>query len=331
MAREKETLEVDILDPESLIREYREKIQNVIEKESSLLKEKAEQESKELVARAKEEAYRIVARSKKEAAIESDQIISRAKEEAEQIEKESHEQSARAIEETKKKLALMITEVMEQSVTQAQEEIGQAVSGARTSTSRLLSQINQGLEQIVYETGARVKADLERLSGAIGELETELSGHEEPQPRETDIKAQQIKETETEVKPPIVEKTRPVVPPDVVTSDTRDKEAQVVPPGVVVSDKEDKEDAGDRLFEGSLTLEIVSPFGQEHEGDLPGLLSRNHSLKVSSAGSYTRSDRRITKYTLDLEKPLPLLKILDDMPQIKDITENKGKIEVTLK
>ena len=112
---------------------------------------------------------------------------------------------------------------------------------------------------------------------------------------------------------------------------TGEKTESMIASAENVSTTPNKETADPRLFEGSLTLEIVSPFGQEHEGDLPGLLSRTRNLKIDSAGSYTRADRRITKYNLDLEEPIPLLKILNAMPQIKTITEHQDKIEVTLK
>ena len=162
------------------------------------------------------------------------------------------------------------------------------------------------------------------MANLIEEVENELSSLQEPRVKEIEAEKQQATEEVSNRQP------RPTMMSSFDKS-ADEKTESVIASGENVSTTPNKETGDPRLFEGSLTLEIVSPFGQEHEGDLPELLSRTRNLKVDSAGSYTRADRRITKYNLDLGEPIPLLKILNAMPQVKNITEHQDKIEVTLK
>ena len=167
MASEQDAMGLDILDPESVIREYREKIQLVIEKESNHLRDKAERESKQVIARAKEEAEKIVALARKKANIESEEIISKAREEAEQTIEDSREQSARAIDEARKKIIQIISGVMERGATQTQIDISRAASSARNKTSDLLTQVSENVEQMINETRITGKGRIRKF----GELD----------------------------------------------------------------------------------------------------------------------------------------------------------------
>ena len=64
---------------------------------------------------------------------------------------------------------------------------------------------------------------------------------------------------------------------------------------------------------------------------VPEWLARFPELKVISSNAYASSNRRVTALTLDIEQPIPLLKILRNRPSVKEVTEHKGDIVVTLK
>lgn len=314
MGIEQESMETRIVETESIIQECRQRIKQAIEDESDQLKEEAKLESSRIIAMAEEQADKTISQARQEAGAESERIIAGAKQEARQITRASREQSARVINEAKNKAAQIIKEAMECNTAQAQKEIARAAYEARTRTSELMAQVNQSIEQIIGDTETRIKVEFERLTTVITEVETELPPPEEVQDEDVDTKPQAV--TDEVVKPitPVIGKSEPVIPA-----------AENAPS----SPKKETEDT--RLFEGYLTLEIVSPFGEEHQGGLPERLRRIRSLTVEPTGSYSRANRRITKYTVDLGQPTPLLKILKALPQVKEISEHKEKIEVTLR
>ena len=91
----------------------------------------------------------------------------------------------------------------------------------------------------------------------------------------------------------------------------------------------DSEDT--QLFKGSLKIEIVAQYNQERLEGVPEWLYRVPGLKVMSTDVYTRANRWITGYNIELEKPMPLLKILKSIPQLKDVTEHRGNIVMALR
>jgi hypothetical protein len=96
MTRVQESQESRTSAMDSILQEYREKLNQALELESNELKEKAEQDSSQIISGAREEAAEIVAEAKKEARAEAMKIISEAKKEAELIITESNEKAAEA-------------------------------------------------------------------------------------------------------------------------------------------------------------------------------------------------------------------------------------------
>lgn len=250
---------------------------------------------------------------KEKAEQESVRIIARAKEEAAQIAGESREKSAHVIDDTKNRAAQIITAIIENGMAPAQAEINRTAAEAKTRISQLLDQVSQSLEQIALEAEAQIKAEHDRLAALVTETETRLSSlNEMPYPEISVGPATITPEVASEVK----------VNQEPRSADTAVNETPSAP-------REKTQDA--RLYQECLTLEVVSPFGQEHQGGIPERLSRFNGLKIRSTSVYSRANRRITKYTLDLEQPLPLLKVLKAMPQVREITELKDNIVVVLK
>jgi len=54
-------------------------------------------------------------------------------------------------------------------------------------------------------------------------------------------------------------------------------------------------------------------------------------LKVISTDCYAKANRWITTFTVVLEQSMPLLEIFKALPVVKDVTEHKGNIVITLK
>jgi len=309
------------IDAESIFQEYREKLNQALEAESGKLKEKAERDSKLIIAMAREEADKAVAQAKQEAEAESERIIFEAKEEAERIAREYREktaearqESARVLSETREKVSQVITEVIERGTTHARTELDRVASEALSQTSRILTRLNQSIEQIIGETETNVRAELESLSALVSEAEMKLQPLSEICFQGLEETSQQ--ETEEEVTPAasVREKTEPVVPS---TGNKR---------GAPVNESDDA-----RLFKGYVKLEIVPPFNQDHSGGVPELLARLPGLRITSKGTYAKANRRISTHDIDLEHPMPLLKIIKTIPPVKNVDEREGNIVVTLK
>ncbi len=100
-----------------------------------------------------------------------------------------------------------------------------------------------------------------------------------------------------------------------------------------VGDKQDtpiRQSDDTRLLKGYLTLETISPFNQE-QGGVPEWLARVYGLKVISTSRYASGNRWITKHNLELEHEMPLLKILEEMPAVKDVDMHNENIVVILR
>ena len=314
MTKTQELMEPKVNEVESVIQECRERIREALELEGSQLKEKAERDSGQIIARAKEEADKTLAEARQEARLEAERIITAAREESEQMAKESREESARVINETRKKVLQMITEAMQSSTNRAQSEIARAASEARSKTSQLLAQVGQSVEQIIGESEKRINAELEHLTNVIEDSATKM-----PQPREMPTRESEVRlraATEETPEPPTPVSEKPAL--------NIHKAADI--PSAANKDSEDG-----KLFEGTLTLEIVSPFGQEHQGGILERLVQVNGLKVRSTEGFTKANRWITKYNIFLKQPTPLLKILRPISGIKEITEHKDNLIITLK
>ncbi len=295
MVRAEESLESMVTETENAIQEYRQKIQQALEIDSKKLKEKAERDSNQIIARAKEEAEQIIKKAREEAA-------------------EAQQESARAIGEAKEKAAQIIAEVIERGTTQAQRELARTASEARSKTSQLLAQVSKGIDQIISDTETNIKAELERLSTVITEAKEKLQPLSEVQNKEPAINLRRSANETVIPLGPATEKPAPAAPPAA--------EKRAAP----VKDNEDTQ-----IFKGSFKIEIVAQYNQERLEGVPDWLYRVPGLKVMSTDVYTRANRWITAYNVELDKPMPLLKVLKAIPQLKDVTEHRGNIVMALR
>jgi F0F1-type ATP synthase membrane subunit b/b' len=321
MIKVQESLEPVVSETENIIQEYRDKIRQALEIESGKLKERAERDSSQILTRAKDEAAKVVSQARQDAKAESERLLATANEEAEQITRESREEasearqeSARVLSEAREKASQIGAEVIERSTKQAQSEFAKAASEARSKVSRLLTQVSASVEKIIDETETNLNAELERLAADIVEAETKLKPLSETHDKKAEVNSRRASAEAVMPTAPVGEKTEPAAPS---AGDKRNAPAK----------------SGDesKLFKGALKLEVIPSFDQEQTGGVPEWLAKVRGLKVTSTGGYAGMNRWITTYTIDLEQPMPLLKILKSMPQVKYAAESKGNIIITLK
>ncbi len=318
-------------DTESIIQEYRERLNRALEVEGSKLKERAEQDSKQIIAGAREEADRVVAQAKEEARAESERIIAVARKEAEQTAGKSREEaaearreSARIIDEAREKASQIILEAVERAAEHTRGEFARAASEAMSRTSLLLTGVSKSVEQIIGEAETNIKAELERFATIIDEAEIKrqlLGAIKEKEPE-----ASSKQEAEEAVLPEVSDTGKPE--PAVSVSE---KTAPAAPSAGYKRNAAAGNDEDARLFKGCVRLEIIPPFNQEHTAGVPEWLARLPGLKIKSTGNYAGGNRRIETHDIDLAQPMPLLKIFKNMPPVKSVDENKGNIVITLK
>lgn len=295
MARVQESLEPTVSITESIFQEYKERISQALEIESKKLKEKAERDSSQIIARAKEEAEQIVRDSHEEAA-------------------EARQESARVIREAREKASQILTEAIEHGIKQAQSEFARVVAEARSQTSQLLIQVSKSVEQVIAETETNIGAEPESIAALIAEAETKLQTPSEIHDKEAEVNWHRTTWEEAVPADSVSEKTEAPI------HSYRDK------PGASIKESDDV-----GIFKGRLKLEMVHPFNRERIEGVPEWLAQLRGMKVTYTGSHASGNKWITAHTVDLEQPMPLLKILKAAPYVKDVAEHKGNIVITLK
>ena len=329
MGKVQDTLEPVVSETENIIQEYQDRIKKALEVESHKMKERAEHDSNQILTRAKDDATKLVAQARQSAAAESERILAKAGEEAERTTRESREEaseeSARILDEAKRKASQLVMEVVEYGTKQAQSEFARAASEARNKTSRLLTQVSTTVEEIIAEAEASLKAELERLASVTSQAENNLMHLGEMHNKDAKVNSRRATREETTPKPPIIEKREAEKP----TINERPEPAN--PPVVEKKAAPGKQNDDARLFKGVLKVEVIPTFDQEQTGGVPEWLAKLHGLKIISTGGYSGTNRWITTYTVNLDQPLPLLKIFRALPQVKYVAESKGNIVITLK
>ena len=294
MVRTQESLESASNETETIISEYREKILEALDLESNKIKDRADRESGQIIARARDEAEQIERKAGKEAL-------------------ELRQETSRIVSETREKASQIIHEITDQRITQTERELARVTSEVKSKTSELLNQVNKSVEQIIAETEKNIKTELERIAAAIAEADKNLKMLGEMCGKEGDSNFQRKTEIEVTPKAPAADKT------ETAPSSAEDKrEVPVI-------------DDDTTVFKGTLKLEVATPYNQERLETVPDWLTRISGLNVVSTEFYTRANRWVTAYNVELEKPISLLRILKGVHQVKDVTTHKGAITMALK
>lgn len=342
------------------------KLREKAEQDSSQIITQAKDEAERSLAQARQEAKaesaRIIAAAKNEA----EQVTRESNEQAARVRQES----ARVITDAREKASVIVNGIIERGKTQAQSELVRVASETRSRSAELLKLLSQSIEQVIGQAGNNIKIEFDRLAPLIAEAGDELqslietaekesteketaekeaiekdtaekeAAEKEPTGKETaekeatgkeagEKKAAQKEEANTEAE----EKPRQAPAEGSVTSSApiSPKTESPVHPQFDRRSGSLKDGDDGKAFKGCVKLEMVPPFDQERLEAVPPWLSRLPGVKVISTGGYTRANRWITTYTIDLEQPVLLLKALKNMPPVKDVSENKGNIVVTLR
>jgi vacuolar-type H+-ATPase subunit H len=305
-------MESTLSETESIIAEYWDKIKQAMENENVRLREKAESESDQILSSARDEADVILLGARDEA----EKLVKKTREEA----AAARQETARLISEAREKASKVISEIIERGTAQAQNEFARAAADARSKTSLLLTQVSKTLEQIVAEAEGSIKAELERCTLIMVEAESNLQPLSqipappkeiEPEPDPLSREAPRAKSLANDK--PVSEKKEPAPP---------------LAPEKKPSQGKNGED--DRLFKGRLKLEIASPYEKKTLEAVPGWLARIPGLRIISKGGYV-GPNMWNAYSVELEQPMPLLKILVESAPLEDAVERNGIIILRLK
>ncbi len=318
MAKEREAIESTLNETEATIEEYWGKIRQALEAENNKLRLKAEEDASQITAKARQAAEQTLARAREEARAESESTIAGAKQEAEQTIADSRNEAEKVRQESQKiigeageRAARTIKEVVQLGTEQA-AKFAQATSEERDKTLRLLAEVSKTLEQTFAQTQARAAAELERLAGMIAESEETLASlNDLPAKPAEENRAKPSKEDD-EAKTPASSKKEPAA--------------------AAVS-KRNAQEPGDgegKLFRGRVKVEMVPGRDQRALEDVPEWLGHIPGVRILSKGGY-KGANRWASYTLELDRPLPLLKVIKALAPVDDGLEQNSSITVKLK
>lgn len=288
-------------------------------------KEKTKSEVQRITVKAREEAEKIIATARQAAMTESDRIIANSNEEAAQLLKavqiqasaEAEKESERITGEARQKAGQITTDVVELGIRQVQQKLDRVVVKAKNQLERgsaqLLAELTQRIEKFIDEFELEMQGELESLVRDVAGVEKDLG------------QAMAI----------IGDRTAPG--PEDMDGQTAGADEPINDAGATAAHGDEVEmkvtgDATDnKLYQGKLNLEISPPFDLVQLESLRESLFRIRDLQLLSTGGATDGDMVKLVYTVDLKRPLPLVKILEEMRPVESAIEQKKNIAITLK
>jgi len=311
---------------DSIIVEAQQKAQQVIDAaEAKVKKEAAENKKREverIIGAAKDEAERIIAKARQESEAEASVIMAESKKVAERLAKklseeareEAGKESDRIVDEAQQKAEQIESEAR----VKAQKEYDRVMAGilaeakrkAELESNEVLADAKQRAENIVTEAKSKTQVEFEELTRLFTEAKQKLGQIIEVAEREPNGQGS---------------KGELISTPNGFTEEKEHSlesngkgETGVVPSG------EDSE----RVYEGELQLFIAPPANPAQRASFATRLLQVPNLQLFGSGG--SSDGK-TWVRVKTSEPLPLLKILKEMPPVKDAVEQGKDIIVVLK
>jgi F0F1-type ATP synthase membrane subunit b/b' len=276
-----------------IFEEYKRRFTEAIEKEKERVRKQAEQESVGIIAEAEQKARQITEETMREAEQESARILTKSRELAEQTISEA-ERFAKAVTKVKQKV--------EQEIEKATEKVRQEAD--------IVTQAIHKAEKTINETRNKLESELEESVKVITEVQQKLEQVTEATEHETS-KEFEHRDGSLESAPAI----------------THGKGEAVESAVTEAHDSSSQEVGDDKLFVGTLELDIIPPGDSVPLTRLQKCLSQIPGLELlltnGSAGERT-------KVTVFVAKPLPLLETLKKMAPVKNAVKDKGSIQVFL-
>ncbi len=270
--------------------ETRNKVVNEVE-ESLGIFEEYKQKFTEAIEKEKE-------RVRKQAEQESVDIIAAAEQKAQQITKETIREAENE---------------SDRILTRSRELAGQIISEVERFAevvTKVKQEVEQEIEKAIDETRSRLEKDFEKSIRAITEVRQKLKQVTEAAEHETSEEFEPQGE-----------------PADFVLATTYERKEVVEPTAAEAHDSASQEVDDDKLFVGTLELDITPPGDSASLERLQKRLSQIPGLELLLVND--SADER-TRITVFIAKPLPLLRTLKEMAPVRDAVKDKDGIQVVL-
>jgi F0F1-type ATP synthase membrane subunit b/b' len=309
MNKKREMNKCQVDETARIIEQCTQRISQEIDKEANELKELAQQESSQIIAKAYQESADILAGTRTEA----EHIVAKAREKAEQIteearraaENESASIIAKAFDEAGNIIAKAEGET-KQIIMKAEET---ANSEASKKSEKIITKAKQDAEKIIKEARGKVQNELEESARVITEakqrLEQLIKMAEEETRKELEYQDEVAAQLSTTARKP----------------ETGESIARVE-----TSTAAAKEDSTE-LYQGHVTVEITP------EGSLPQLVQLQEHLRQVpdlELASIGFSENGTTLATLVLAKPLPLVRVLEEIPTVESVAAQGNNVQLVL-
>lgn len=260
---------------------------------NNILRE-AEDKAREIRAPAEQEAARMIIVAKQQAALlerQAQNFLKVAEDKAEALENFANREASRIIAEAQQK---------------AEAEVQRIVKDAKSKAEGSALLTRQEVEQLILQGKKMAEGELQEIFGRIHQkLLSSLEGIEE------------TTATPMPEKKVVSEPAGPHIPTPAL-AEKRDKEQQP-------ADLKEKETING-LYNGTIELAIPPPVGLDRMLQLHKHLKQTPQVEVLNLGGSV--DKGIT-IRLSIENSVPLLKILEDLPEVKnasDEVQGAGKL-----
>lgn len=362
MVKTPETFEDEVGETERLIREYRQVISQIIERETAKLREITLQEPNQTITKADEGSTTITTQAQHKA----EQIVSQANKEAEKIITEAKCQAEQIVNDAekrvKKEAKKKTQKEAERIIREAKDEMAKIVAAARQAAEKTAEGIavesqkeaNSLAQKLIEES----RKEVEQSSKAAAELKEQAEHEVEEIKRGTREEAERIindaretaKKDGWEISVEIVaeakRKAEQIVSEAMQAAEgeaaKQEPKSEVIPAGdtlaeefkassaedveseigVAPTDETDKKD-----YKGRLKLSIVPQVDFRQMATIENLLAKIPDLRLIGRGG---SSDGISWAEVELGQPLPILMILKRMLPIKEVVTYRNNIIITL-
>ena len=307
----------------SILEEYKQRFAHAIDREKERVREIAEQESLAIITEAKEESEQIITAAKERAAKEAKEeaagIVTAAEQEAQQIADkriiEAQKESAKIVSQSRE-LADQILNQAERLVEAATELKGKVKNDIDKVTEKLQREVDtfteakQKTERNIIEARKTVQKEFEESVGVITEAKQKLE--------------RAIEASEHKTREELEHRSEPLAS---TPSITQEREEVVEPAATVGLNSASREATDDKLYVGTLELDITPPANSAQMERLQKCLWKVPGVQVLSVAGSAGKKTSVTVFTA---KPLPILSILREMSTVKDAIQDDNNIQVVL-
>ena len=291
-------------------------------------KKKTKQEVERLIQRGKEESAKIVRYAKLLAEKESDKVISKSRKDADQLVRdisksarsEAQQEAARIITEAKQKATKITADAAKGGKREWEQQLAKMVTEVKQKSEReatqLPTEVSLRVEKIIDQAEKEVHAEFGESDRFIAEAREKLG----------QVTEDANEDTEESLEHRSVPVSLPVAPAGEGTEMA----------ATIVETKPDAAAASmadDMLCKGRIELEIMPPIDFVQIRNLADCLHQPPDIQlVGLYGSWDdKSSEAKNIAVVDVSQPIPLLRLLKEMPPVKSVVQQEKKIGLVLK